>query len=1118
MSTDEPWSDLPTKITPVGGDILAILDSEDSDPNTKNKIITISSIPGLTGNTLNDLTDVTITSQKLGDIIYADSTISWANLNPGVDGQVLTLAGGIPSWSNSISSLTPWIQDIDGATFQLLNAGSVGIGTSTPNIVNLSTGNVVLDANASYVNILNDTEAVLILQGDMGGEINLVDNNANADEKWFSLHTVDGSTLFEIKNDVDTNIHTPFIFDHDTGLVTLTGNFTANSDIINFNGNDATVIFNVNGNHSSPTNTTIIAEINYIDETTLGGGLVNYVQLESVIVDPAPSTASGEFHIDILEDAISVAYVNFNKDNQRDVIFNRPLSMNGSNKIIDVSDPTAAQDAATKNYVDTQGFLTTVALDDLSDVTITPTTVDDLLVSDVEGTWVNRQGVFTGITGIGEQSQVLDMNDNAINLDASQTHQIIFDGTDKMGFFIPTGSEFDFNINGSPVMQINGTNTDFVGRNLVQCGEISFSTGAPSHINATTAPDDMTFTIGNELGLRLIEEGTEINTILGAANALALTATDGFLYLPSMAGAPTGNSTDYTGKFPIVWDSTNNALMLNTTGTTWVEIGGETSFIGFTADANLDMGSFDVELDAIQRLRLNGNGGDSNIYESAAGIVRIVAGNLNGLTIDGTDPLCGRDTTTSSRTSDFLRFAASQGTPTGTPFVTGTSHVPMTFDNLGRKLYVHDDDDWREIGATSPWKASARVASTADIDLTVASDPSPVDGVTLANGDRILLKDQTAGAENGIYDCVTATDPTTWIRSTDADISSELLQMVIAIQEGSVSADLVYMLTTNAPIVIDTTLLSYSEFGGGTSFIGFTADAILDMGSFAIDMNDNAINNATYFQTTAATSIVAGVNLANVERVRWAQSVSGYVEIILDANDTLQFTDGTDTMHMHVTTGSFHSINTNGAGGFSEMSLKAGVSSGIEFLKSDHLGNAIVGLDTTLFSRTDGFLYFPPVTQAPTGTPTTLGGGVPMTFDTGTNTLYVFNSSWQSIGVGVIQTVLAADATEEPITGTSLTQVKDMSFIKGVIDFQLLTVEIDMKTDNVATTAHCRVRHDGLGGDDLDLTTISLTYEVLSGTIDISSFSAGRHTLEFYLEDGSGDTVTLRETWVFGKE
>lgn len=59
-----------------------------------------------------------------------------------------------------------------------------------------------------------------------------------------------------------------------------------------------------------------------------------------------------------------------------------------------------------------------------------------------------------------------------------------------------------------------------------------------------------------------------MNVVVNNAG-LATTATDGFLYIPSMAGTPTGNSTDYTNRLPLVFDRTNFKLCVNTSGTTW---------------------------------------------------------------------------------------------------------------------------------------------------------------------------------------------------------------------------------------------------------------------------------------------------------------------------------------------------------------------------------------------------------------------------------------------------------------------------------------------------------------------------------------------------------------------
>ncbi len=109
------------------------------------------------------------------------------------------------------------------------------------------------------------------------------------------------------------------------------------------------------------------------------------------------------------------------------------------------------------------------------------------------------------------------------------------------------------------------------------------------------------------------------------------------------------------------------------------------------------------------------------------------------------------------------------------------------------------------------FKTPVRLASTADIDLGVTADPSPVDGVTIADGDRILLKDQTAGLENGIYDCVTAIDPQTWVRSADFAVDADIVTgLIVLASEGTVAGDNIYVLTTNGALVIDTTALVFA--------------------------------------------------------------------------------------------------------------------------------------------------------------------------------------------------------------------------------------------------------------------------------------------------------------------
>lgn len=60
------------------------------------------------------------------------------------------------------------------------------------------------------------------------------------------------------------------------------------------------------------------------------------------------------------------------------------------------------------------------------------------------------------------------------------------------------------------------------------------------------------------------------NIVLGAQSALATNATDGFTYIPTCAGAPSGVPTAYTGKVAMVLDTTNNKLMIYDGG--WIGV------------------------------------------------------------------------------------------------------------------------------------------------------------------------------------------------------------------------------------------------------------------------------------------------------------------------------------------------------------------------------------------------------------------------------------------------------------------------------------------------------------------------------------------------------------------
>lgn len=114
------------------------------------------------------------------------------------------------------------------------------------------------------------------------------------------------------------------------------------------------------------------------------------------------------------------------------------------------------------------------------------------------------------------------------------------------------------------------------------------------------------------------------------------------------------------------------------------------------------------------------------------------------------------------------------------------------------------------------WKDSVRAASTANGTLASAfENGDTVDGVTLATGDRILLKDQTAGAENGIYTVNASGAPT---RATDADSATDIRGAAVYVEEGTANAGVSYVLSTDPPITLNTTALVFVQFASSTTY------------------------------------------------------------------------------------------------------------------------------------------------------------------------------------------------------------------------------------------------------------------------------------------------------------
>jgi membrane-bound inhibitor of C-type lysozyme len=208
-------------------------------------------------------------------------------------------------------------------------------------------------------------------------------------------------------------------------------------------------------------------------------------------------------------------------------------------------------------------------------------------------------------------------------------------------------------------------------------------------------------------------------------------------------------------------------------------------------------------------------------------------------------------------------------------------------------------------------KNSARVATTAVLDatysgagktLTMNSNGAlSIDSVSLALNNRVLVKNQTLGnrTENGIYYVTTVGDAGTaavLTRATDFDESSEITAgCYLTIEEGTTNADSMWVLTTNDPITLDTSLLEFSKLsptiytaGDGIDITNFEVAAdvsdfagtgLEDDGSNNLRISSNAAGNGLTGGSGSALSVVAGDGI----------SVSTDVAVKLESDGGIQF-------------------------------------------------------------------------------------------------------------------------------------------------------------------------------------------------------------------------------------
>ena len=309
----------------------------------------------------------------------------------------------------------------------------------------------------------------------------------------------------------------------------------------------------------------------------------------------------------------------------------------------------------------------------------------------------------------------------------------------------------------------------------------------------------------------------------------------------------TGDTLTFTGTDPIDTEVSGDSITISIdTASTTAK--GAASFA--SADFAVS-GAGEVTIHSVSNAQLAGSIANAKLANSSItiGSDAVALGgsrtDLNGLTSVDVDNI--------TIDGNIVSTTNSNGNLELAPNGTGTVTVPSGYkdrsgfgaNSLATKQYVDAIKTGLDV------KDSVRVATTANITISTAlNSGDQIDGVTLADGDRVLVKNQSTASQNGIY--VVGSSPA---RSTDMDDDVEVTGgTFVFVEEGTANADNGYVISTDGTITVGSTAFTWTQFSGAGQI---TAGNGLVKGTGASANTINAVGTADKITVSADNITIA---------------------------------------------------------------------------------------------------------------------------------------------------------------------------------------------------------------------------------------------------------------------
>jgi len=209
-----------------------------------------------------------------------------------------------------------------------------------------------------------------------------------------------------------------------------------------------------------------------------------------------------------------------------------------------------------------------------------------------------------------------------------------------------------------------------------------------------------------------------------------------------------------------------------------------------------------------------------------------------------------------------------------------SSATPSATSDLTNKAYVDGVAQGLKV------KDSVRLATTGPGTLlSDFSNGDTIDGQPLVTGNRLLIKNQADGAENGIYIVQASGSP---VRSNDADTFIELVSAFVFVEDGSVNADSGWVCTANSGGTLGSTNLPFTQFAGAGAY---TADGlgIEAIGTeFSLELDGTSLSKSSSGLKINSSLSLTGSTIATASDADLELSPNGTGEI--NSNSTHNFT------------------------------------------------------------------------------------------------------------------------------------------------------------------------------------------------------------------------------------